>query len=572
MQFLNSIPTSEDACEAATVLIFKRGVEQFIKDGDLARTLPYCDGLEEVYLSGIPDLTDPTLICLIDTSNDLKILDVSGCNQLSDVGVSHIAINGTQLNTIRLNSVTGITDPTISVIVQSLPHLQELEVSGLSLLTASSLRDIWSYGRRLRVLRLDNCHSLTDNGFPYPLPDPDSQPYGTARTRSAQRGHTLRHMPKTTLSSAPLNDPGPPPLLLPKQHILRDLETLDLSGCVKLTDIAIEGVMLHAPYLREIFISRCSLITDRGVASLNRLGRRLDAVSLAHLRNITDKAIHILLQACTSLRKIDISYCVQLTDLTIHELASLTNLRHLVLAGLPEVQHLGLSTLAEQSAKLQKLQIAECKGNTIDLTVIRRFLKNPNLEYLDASGVPAMKRIGIERFSNKSPAGYKPLYRVFVKDNITKLREFLDKEDRRRQEAELKNIPFIPRADDNAHNRIQRVPLNANRILKQCAALKATPGPQSDTTFRRTRGVSDRFEAGTRSTLIKDARIWTGARNGTETVAGDVLLSGGVIKGIGYIPRRLLEDLTDLDTIDAKGGWVTPGLGMWLYTQEGRYS
>lgn len=72
---------------------------------------------------------------------------------------------------------------------------------------------------------------------------------------------------------------------------------------------------------------------------------------------------------------------------------------------------------------------------------------------------------------------------------------------------------------------------------------------------------SDRFEDGTRPTLIKNAHIWTGARNGTETVVGDVLLSGGLIKGIGYIPRYIVDDLTDLVTIEADGAWVTPGLG-----------
>lgn len=120
---------------------------------------------------------------------------------------------------------------------------------------------------------------------------------------------------------------------------------------------------------------------------------------------------------------------------------------------------------------------------------------------------------------------------------------------------------YLISASQDAHNRTHRVPLNAKHTLRQCAMLKATPGPATEASFRRARETSDRFEPGTRPTLIKDAHIWTGARNGTETVAGDVLLSGGVIKGIGYIPRRLLEDLTDLVTIDAKGGWVTPGLG-----------
>ena len=106
--------------------------------------------------------------------------------------------------------------------------------------------------------------------------------------------------------------------------------------------------------------------------------------------------------------------------------------------------------------------------------------------------------------------------------------------------------------------RAHRVPAHAARVLRQCAAHRATPGPPPGFA---TREQSDRFEPGTRPTLIKNARIWTGARNGTEEVKGDALLSGGVDKGIGYIPRALLDGLTELVTVDAEGSWVTPGLG-----------
>lgn len=39
-------------------------------------------------------------------------------------------------------------------------------------------------------------------------------------------------------------------------------------------------------------------------------------------------------------------------------------------------------------------------------------------------------------------------FRVFNGENIAGLRKFLDKEEQRRQEAENKNMKFLPRADD----------------------------------------------------------------------------------------------------------------------------
>ncbi|EPT00762.1 hypothetical protein FOMPIDRAFT_1121854 [Fomitopsis schrenkii] len=101
------------------------------------------------------------------------------------------------------------------------------------------------------------------------------------------------------------------------------------------------------------------------------------------------------------------------------------------------------------------------------------------------------------------------------------------------------------------------VPFNAEAILSQCASLRETPGPPANFLARE---ESDRFEPGTKPTLIKNARIWTGARNGTEIVYGDVFLDKGVVKGIGYIPEALYARRREVTVIDAKGSWVTPGL------------
>ena len=94
-------------------------------------------------------------------------------------------------------------------------------------------------------------------------------------------------------------------------------------------------------------------------------------------------------------------------------------------------------------------------------------------------------------------------------------------------------------------------------ILNRCANRHAAPGSPADDFIRH---VSDRFEPGTRPTLIKNVTLWTGARNGTEIVYGDIFLDKGLVQGIGYIPEMLYTG-RDTDVVDAHGGWVTPGLG-----------
>ena len=98
--------------------------------------------------------------------------------------------------------------------------------------------------------------------------------------------------------------------------------------------------------------------------------------------------------------------------------------------------------------------------------------------------------------------------------------------------------------------------LDKAHVLAQCAALKLPAGPSPDFHARTS---SDRFEPGTRSTLITNATIWTGMRGGKEVVTGSILLDRGLVKAIGTIPPNFVGN--DVEVMNVGGSWVTPGLG-----------
>lgn len=101
-------------------------------------------------------------------------------------------------------------------------------------------------------------------------------------------------------------------------------------------------------------------------------------------------------------------------------------------------------------------------------------------------------------------------------------------------------------------------PKNAADIISRCRRL-AKPAASSPDFHSRSR--SDRFEEGTRPILIQNARIWTGNKNGTEVVHADILLDKGLIKSIGHLHDFSIQTYgKELDIVDAKGSWVTPGL------------
>ena len=60
---------------------------------------------------------------------------------------------------------------------------------------------------------------------------------------------------------------------------------------------------------------------------------------------------------------------------------------------------------------------------------------------------------------------------------------------------------------------------------------------------------------------MQNATIWTGSKEGHEIIKGDILLDGGIIKGLGDIDNAVLQSLSIKDAvkIDAQGAWISPG-------------
>ncbi|TRM69894.1 hypothetical protein BD626DRAFT_422385 [Schizophyllum amplum] len=109
--------------------------------------------------------------------------------------------------------------------------------------------------------------------------------------------------------------------------------------------------------------------------------------------------------------------------------------------------------------------------------------------------------------------------------------------------------------EDDQHT----VPIHAQQTLDKCRNLHTKPGPPPDFNLRT---ESDRFVPGTKATLLRNATIWTGRVDGLEIIKGDLLLDKGSIKGLGVVDAGVLAQYSaaDLNTIDAEGAWVSPGI------------
>ncbi|KAI0722635.1 RNI-like protein [Earliella scabrosa] len=438
--YIDELPSDEESCYYAEHLVFHPDPDPdptlppAYTDDDLAEILPHCPNISSAYLSGIPDLSSRTLILLAETAPALTYLDVSGCTELTDLGLHAVATHSTALTSLFLSRIPGATDHALAALVRGLPHLEQLEMDGLPLVTAVSLRDVWTFARGLKHWTLSACPNVTDAGFPW-VP-------ACAELPASQEREDRRRTWMETL----------PPLVLPGTHTLDGLSVLDLAHCARLTDAAVLGIAAHAPNIRHLNLAGCIELTDRALHALCALARHLRVVDLGGLDRVTDKGVFALVSACRRLRSVDVSFIPSLTDLAVLEIASLPRLERLGAGGLPRLTDHAAFFVAEHAFELEQLHLSYCPRLSLEgvRAVLRRLTK---LEQLSLSGVPAMRRRGVRRFSERPPEthdeGTQGAYRVFRAGNIRALRAFLDKEEWRKREAERLNILFEPRGDDS---------------------------------------------------------------------------------------------------------------------------
>ncbi|KIJ70112.1 hypothetical protein HYDPIDRAFT_78880 [Hydnomerulius pinastri MD-312] len=381
-RIINRLPDTESERRMVKHLVI-RDPSSGVKDEWVTPEMTFCRNLESVVLSGVPDTSDKTIVRLARDNQNIQGLDLSGCKYVSDVSILELVSQSPPLQWLQLSGVV-LTDPTVSAIAKTFSKLVELELCDEPLLTAVSVRDIWSYSRKLRTLMLARCPLLTDKAFPCPIKG------GKPVTGSNK---PLPHRPLTWLDELP-------PLIL--RHTAVDLRVLDLSYCPKLTDEGIEGVIVHAPCLHTLSLAGCTNLTDRSVESICKLGVQLGTLTLAHVSHITDSAVIKLARACPQLRSVDLAFCRLLTDMSVFELAALQHLHRLVLVRVPKLTDNAIYNLADHTPSLERLHLSYC--DRISLKSLHHLLRNvPNLHYLTATGIPAARRTGLSRFSDPPP-------------------------------------------------------------------------------------------------------------------------------------------------------------------------
>jgi hypothetical protein len=88
--------------------------------------------------------------------------------------------------------------------------------------------------------------------------------------------------------------------------------------------------------------------------------------------------------------------------MAVLELATLPSLRRLSLVQLRKLTDNAVYFLSEHTPTLERLHLSHCDGLSLD-SIHHAIRKLPELVHLSATGIPALVRPGVERFSEQPP-------------------------------------------------------------------------------------------------------------------------------------------------------------------------
>jgi F-box and leucine-rich repeat protein GRR1 len=103
--------------------------------------------------------------------------------------------------------------------------------------------------------------------------------------------------------------------------------------------------------------------------------------------------------------------------MSVFELAGLQSLRRLSLVRVHKLTDIGIFSLAEHATRLERLHLSYCDHFSLD-AIHLLLRKLDRLQHFTATGIPSLKRIGIQRFS--APAPDVRFYYLLNKLNIYK--------------------------------------------------------------------------------------------------------------------------------------------------------
>lgn len=297
--------------------------------------------LQSISLANCDMVTDDSIVSLASAARNLQDVCLNRCHLLTDRSMEAMADSLCRLNRLCIAKLPLISAIGVNCVAKGCSELISLDLTRCTAVLGTELRQLFEFGRGLRYLNLSCIPSGTDGDIRL------LGKYCTElRELSLERWALLTDDALLTIGTS-----------------LRKLERLNLTFLFQLTSDGLKNFASVCSHrLFEIFLGKCSNITNEGIIQLAHNIPKLRRVYLAGCRAITDEAIIQLIQRCNQMEVLSLPGC-SVTDVSV--VAAAKHLHQTLTVAqfsfCPDVSPMAICRLAHQCQRLEILQLVQCR-------------------------------------------------------------------------------------------------------------------------------------------------------------------------------------------------------------------
>ncbi|KAF7825472.1 F-box/LRR-repeat protein 3 [Senna tora] len=371
--------------------------------------------LEDLVLEGCFGIDDENLDVFKQGCKTLKKIDISGCENITDVGLSALTSSSGCLEKLALADGSPVT-LALANSLNKLSMLQSIILDGC-LVTSAGLKAIGNSCMSLRDLSLSKCLGVTDEALSFLV----SKHTGLRNlditccrkityVSIASIANSCISLTSLKMESCSLVSREAFILIGKRCHSLEELDLTD-------NEIDDEGLISisHCTRLSNLKLGICLNINDRGLAYVGKSCSKLKELDLYRSTGITDSGISAIASGCPDLEMINAAYCTAITDGSLISLSQCSELKRLEIRGCPLVTSVGLAAIAKKCKQLTRLDIKKCynidDSGMICLAHFSQNLRQINMSYSSITdlGLLSLARLScLQNFSVLHSQGLTP--------------------------------------------------------------------------------------------------------------------------------------------------------------------
>ncbi|CAK7268788.1 hypothetical protein SEPCBS119000_003241 [Sporothrix epigloea] len=338
-----------------------RGCVQMEKYQDAVLMAGACSNLVNATLEGA-SLSSQNVEQLLRRNQRLAHINLAGLTCVSNKTCFTLAEHCTQLEVLNMSWCKNATAEGVQMVLKSCPKLRDLRVGEIRGFDSLDVAKTFYETNRLERLVMSGCSDLTDRSFKAMLHGIDPQ-IDLLTDRPIVPPRRLRHLDLSRCTL--LTDRGVASL----GYCVPDLEGLVLGGCAALTDRALEPIFASAPKLSHLDLE--DLVELKNELFSKHLAKSDCAKALKHLsisycEDVGDTGMVPVFRACTNLRSVEMDN-TRISDLSLAEAAVMVRTRASRATVRADRPYIGLSLAVYDCPNISQTGVREIMARNAEM-------------------------------------------------------------------------------------------------------------------------------------------------------------------------------------------------------------